>query len=96
MTFKSFNILVIYRMTILEHSMFQTRFERILIYLSDGVIIRDKVEDLGHFDDKTLPRKRITFAHKNSFYSQYISFQSQFKAFSFSLCSPMKFRFSAC
>ena len=42
MTFKSFNILAIYRMTILEHSMFQTRFERILIYLSDGVKIRDK------------------------------------------------------
>lgn len=38
----------------LNISMFQTRFERILIYLSDGVIIRDKVEDFGHFDDKTL------------------------------------------
>ena len=33
-------------------------------------------------------------AHKNSIYSQYFSLNSHFMAFSFSLCSPLKYTFS--
>ena len=47
--------------------MFQTRFEQILIYLSDGVIIRDKVEDFVHFDDKILFVNESPFHTKIAF-----------------------------
>ena len=69
------------------------RSERILIYLSYGVIIRDKVGNFGQVWRPNTLRKRVEFAHKNSI-SQYFSLNSQFKAFSFSLCSPMSYTFS--
>ena len=49
-----------------------TRFERVLIYLPYGVIIRDKVGNFGQFDDKTLLRNesnlhtKIAFTHNIS------------------------------
>ena len=60
MTLKSFNVRVIYLInTFPEHSVFspgrvKKKFERILIYLLYGGIIRDKVENFGQFEDKTL------------------------------------------
>ena len=48
------------------------RFERFLIYLPYGVIIRDKVGNFGQFDDKTLFEnesnlyKEIAFTHNIS------------------------------
>ena len=65
------------------------RFERVLIYLSYGVIIRDKVGIFGQVDDKNTLPKRAKFAHKNSIYIQYFSLNSQFMACIFYLCSPM-------
>ena len=51
---------------------FKTRFERVLIYLPYGVIIRDKVGNFGQFDDKTLfgnesnLHTKIAFTHNIS------------------------------
>ena len=50
----------------------KTRFERILVYLSYGVIIRDKLGNFGQFNDKTLLENesnlhtKISFAHNIS------------------------------
>ena len=48
------------------------RFERLLVNLPYGVIIRDKVGNFGQFDDKTLFEngsnlyKKIAFTHNIS------------------------------
>ena len=68
-------------------------FERILIYLPYGVIIRDKVGNYGQFDDKTIFGNESNL-HKNSIYSQCFLLNLQFMTCSFFLCSPMKYTFS--
>ena len=59
MTFKSINVWVI-SFFFFSSWRVKTRSERILIYLSCGVIcIRDKVGNLGQFDDKTLFKNEL-------------------------------------
>ena len=72
---------VIYQIKILEHLMLSlylileslNESERILIYLSYGVIIRDKVGNFGQVWQPNTLRKRVEFAHKNSFYSVFLA-----------------------
>ena len=55
------------------------------MYLSYGVIIRDKVRHFGQFDDKT-PFGNESNLHTEMAFTHNIS--------SFSLCSPMDYTFS--
>ena len=68
-SFKSFHVWAVYQINTLKHSMLsffsswrvKTRFERFLIYLPYGVIIRDKVGNFGQFDGKTLFRNESNY-----------------------------------
>ena len=102
MTFKSFNVWVIYQINTLEHSMLSWFFilERLNdIWASfDIFVLRccNKRQDwkLQPVWRQNTLRKWVKFSHKNGIYSQYFSLNSQFIASSFYLSSPVKDTFS--
>ena len=102
MTLQSFNVWVIYQTNTLEHSILS--FFLILESLNafwvsfDIFALRCYNKRQGRklrpvWRQNTL-QKRVKFAHKNSIYSQYFSLDSQFMAYSLSLCSLLKYTFS--
>ena len=80
---------------IFSHPVEFTRFEQIFIFFLLLVfIIREKVGELCHFDNKTLFRNESNLHTNLRIYSQYFALNSQCKGCSFSVCNQMKHTFS--